>query len=323
MVNETTPMILAVVISLVIVLILGPALIPLLYRMKFGQEVRDDGPKTHLKKQGTATMGGLMIILGTVIAAFLFTDNIWETLLLTGITLGCGLLGFLDDYLKVVLRRPLGLKARHKIVGQLLLGILLVWGAVMLGRDTALIIPFIGYEIDLGLFYYLFVVIVLISATNAVNLTDGLDGLAGGLMAIAGAVYVLISWMTGHNAAAVFAGALAGGSLGFLRYNHHPAKIFMGDTGSLALGGALAALAVITGTELVLPILGAVFVLEVLSVIIQVVSFQLTGKRVFKMSPLHHHFELCGWPEVRVVHLFWLMGICFALLGLWSVKGMG
>ncbi|MFY9140623.1 MAG: phospho-N-acetylmuramoyl-pentapeptide-transferase [Thermacetogeniaceae bacterium] len=321
--NDITAIILAVLVSLVVVMILGPLLIPTLYRMKFGQEVRDDGPKTHLKKQGTATMGGVMILLGLTIAAFLFTDDLWKTLLLTGITLGAGLLGFLDDYLKVVLRRPLGLKARHKILGQLLLGILLAWGAVLLGRDTTIIIPFTGKEFDIGLLYYPFVVLVFISAANAVNLTDGLDGLASGLMAIAGGVYVLISWMMGNTAAAVFAGALTGGCLGFLRHNYHPAKIFMGDTGSLALGGALAALAVLTGTELVLLILGAVFVFEVLSVIIQVVSFQLTGKRVFKMSPLHHHFELCGWPEVKVVHLFWLMGFCFALLGLWSVKGMG
>jgi phospho-N-acetylmuramoyl-pentapeptide-transferase len=322
-VNEITAIILALVVSLVVVLILGPVLIPILYRMKFGQEVRDDGPKTHLKKQGTATMGGVMILLGSTIAAFLFTDDLWKTLLLTGITLGAGLLGFLDDYLKVILRRPLGLKARHKILGQFLLGILLAWGAVLLGRDTTIIIPFIGNEFDIGLFYYPFVMIVFISATNAVNLTDGLDGLASGLMAIAAGVYVLISWIMGNTAAAVFAAALSGACLGFLKHNYHPAKVFMGDTGSLALGGALAALAVLTGTELVLLVLGAVFVFEVLSVIIQVVSFQLTGKRVFKMSPLHHHFELCGWPEVKVVHLFWLMGFCFALLGLWSVKGMG
>ena len=321
--NEITAIILALVVSLVVVLILGPVLIPILYRMKFGQEVRDDGPKTHLKKQGTATMGGVMILLGSTIAAFLFTDDLWKTLLLTGITLGAGLLGFLDDYLKVILRRPLGLKARHKILGQFLLGILLAWGAVLLGRDTTIIIPFIGNEFDIGLFYYPFVMIVFISATNAVNLTDGLDGLASGLMAIAAGVYVLISWIMGNTAAAVFAAALSGACLGFLKHNYHPAKVFMGDTGSLALGGALAALAVLTGTELVLLVLGAVFVFEVLSVIIQVVSFQLTGKMVFKMSPLHHHFELCGWPEVKVVHLFWLMGFCFALLGLWSVKGMG
>ena len=157
--------------------------------------------QTHLKKQGTATMGGVMILLGATIAAFLFTDDIWKTLLLTGITLGAGLLGFLDDYLKVVLRRPLGLKARHKILGQLLLGILLAWGAVLLGRDTTIIIPFTGNEFVIGLFYYLFVVVVFISAANAVNLTDGLDGLACGLMAIAGGVYVLISWMMGNTAA--------------------------------------------------------------------------------------------------------------------------
>lgn len=311
-----TRVILAAVVSLVVSLALGPVFIPLLQRLKFGQEVRDDGPRTHFKKQGTATMGGVMVLLGTGISGFIFTTDLYETLLLFIIMLGCGLLGLWDDFLKVVLRRPLGLRARAKILGQLLIGFLLAWGVSMLGRGTTIAVPFTGLEIEAGFFYYIFVVVVLISAANAVNLTDGLDGLASGLMVIVSAVYVLIGWRTGHYAAAVFASALGGGCLGFLKYNYHPAKIFMGDTGSLALGGALAALAVITGTELVLFFLGGVFVLEVLSVIIQVISFQLTGKRVFKMSPLHHHFELSGWPEVKVVHFFWLMGLCFAILGL-------
>jgi phospho-N-acetylmuramoyl-pentapeptide-transferase len=311
-----TRVILAAVVSLVVVLAIGPFFIPLLQRLKFGQEVRSDGPRTHLKKQGTATMGGVMILLTAGISGFLFTTNPWETMFLFLIMLGCGLLGLWDDFLIVVLRRPLGLRARAKILGQLLIGILLAWGAYLLGRGTTIAVPFTAMEIEAGFFYYIFVVVVLISAANAVNLTDGLDGLASGLMVIACAAYALIAWKTGHNAAAVFAGALGGGCLGFLKYNYHPAKIFMGDTGSLALGGALAALAVITGAELVLFLLGGVFVLEVLSVIIQVISFQLTGKRVFKMSPLHHHFELSGWSEVRVVHFFWLMGLCFAILGL-------
>ena len=311
-----TRVILAAAVSLVIVLATGPVLIPLLQRLKFGQEVRDDGPRTHLKKQGTATMGGVMIILAVGISGFIFTTDLWETALLVLIMLGCGLLGLWDDFLIVVFRRPLGLRARAKIIGQLLIGILLAWGAYILGLGTTIAVPFTGLEIEAGFFYYIFIVVVLISAANAVNLTDGLDGLASGLMVVASIAYVVIAWMTGHHAAAVFAGALGGGCLGFLKYNYHPAQIFMGDTGSLALGGALAALAVITGTELLLLFLGGVFVLEVLSVIIQVISFQLTGKRVFKMSPLHHHFELSGWSEVRVVHFFWLMGLCFAIIGL-------
>lgn len=317
--NEITRLFLTGIISLIITLVVGPVFIPLLHRLKFGQEVRGDGPRTHLKKQGTATMGGVLIILGTSIAAFLFTNDLRETLLLFSIMMGCGLLGFWDDFLKIVLRRPLGLRARAKILGQLLVGVLLAYGAFLLGRGTFIAVPFLDLKLEAGFLYYLFVILVLISAANAVNLTDGLDGLASGLMVIASIVYVFISLKTGHQAAALFAAALAGGCLGFLRFNHYPAKVFMGDTGSLALGGALAALAVITGTELVLLLLGGVFVLEVLSVVIQVISFQLTGKRVFKMSPLHHHFELSGWPEVRVVSFFWLLGFCFAILGLLAI----
>ncbi|HHW41549.1 MAG TPA: phospho-N-acetylmuramoyl-pentapeptide-transferase [Syntrophomonadaceae bacterium] len=309
----------AVGAGLTTTLILGTVLIPLLYRLKFGQEVRDDGPRSHLKKQGTATMGGLMILGGTGLTGLLLAGNTSEMRLLFGIMFGCGLIGFVDDFLKVVLRRPLGLKARAKILGQLLMGALLAWGVHILGRGTLISVPVIGITIQAGILYYFFIVFVLICTTNAVNLTDGLDGLAVGLMAIASGAYVIIARMHGQTATAIFAGALAGSCLGFLCYNYHPARVFMGDTGSLALGGALTALAVLTRTELLLLILGGVFVLETLSVIIQVVSFRLTGRRVFKMSPLHHHFELSGWPEVKVVHIFWLVGLCFAILGLWMV----
>lgn len=306
-------------ISLVITLILGPIFIPLLHRLKFGQEVRDDGPRTHLKKSGTATMGGLMFIAGAGLAGFLIGGYSPQMLLLFGVMLGCGILGFADDFLKVVLRRPLGLRARTKILGQLLLGVLLALGISALQRGTLVAIPIVGWEIEAGFFYYPFIIFVLICTTNAVNLTDGLDGLASGLMFIVSCAYVLIAWLTGQDAGVIFAGALAGGCLGFLRYNYHPASVFMGDTGSLALGGGLTALAVLTGTELILLIIGGIFVLETLSVIIQVVSFQLTGRRVFRMSPLHHHFELSGWPEVRVVHLFWLLGLGFAVLGILAI----
>jgi len=309
--------------GLIITLILGPLLIPLLYRLKFGQEVRDDGPRSHLKKQGTATMGGLMIIGGTGLAGLLLAGHALQLRLLFGIMFGCGLVGFADDFIKVVLRRPLGLKARTKMLGQLLLGIDLAWGAHLLQRGTVIAVPFVDIGLQAGMFFYLFVILVLIATTNAVNLTDGLDGLASGLMVIVSGAYVIIAWMAGQTSAAIFAGALAGSCLGFLRYNYHPARVFMGDTGSLALGGALTALAVLTRTELLLLILGGVFVLETLSVIIQVISFRLTGRRVFRMSPLHHHFELSGWPEVRVVHFFWILGLCFAILGLWTTLGLG
>lgn len=306
-------------ISLVITWILGPLIIPLLYRLRFGQEIRSDGPRSHLQKRGTATMGGLLILVGTGLSSLLVTGNS-EIFLLLGVMYGCGLLGFIDDFLKVVLKRPLGLRARIKILGQLVIGVILALGSRLLGRGTVLALPVIGFSLDLGVFYYLFVVFVLVAATNAVNLTDGLDGLAGGLMVIVGLTYIFIGWMMEQDPTAVFAAALAGGCLGFLRFNYHPARIFMGDTGSLGLGGALAGLAVLTRSELVLPILGGVFVIEALSVIIQVISFRLTGRRIFRMSPLHHHFELKGWSELKVVYFFWFLGLCLAILGFLAVR---
>lgn len=308
--------------GLFITLLLGLALVPLLYRLRFGQEVRSDGPSSHLKKKGTATMGGLMILGGTGLVSLLFAGNFPAVWLLLGVMFGCGLLGFFDDYLKVVLRRPLGLRARSKLLGQLLVGIMLGCGLHFLGRGTSIWIPVVGITIETGIFYYIFVILLLMGTTNAVNLTDGLDGLAAGLMAIVSGAYVFVAWRCGQTSTALFAAALAGSCLGFLRYNHHPARVFMGDTGSLALGGALTTLAVLTQTELLLLIFGGVFVVETLSVIIQVISFRLTGRRVFKMSPLHHHFELSGWPEVRVVHFFWLLGFCLAILGIWLSKGL-
>lgn len=308
---------------MLISLLFGPVLIPMLHRLKFGQEVRNDGPRTHLKKQGTPTMGGVMILVGTGLASLLVAGQARQTLLLFGVMLGCGLIGFTDDFLQIVMHRPLGLRARDKLLGQFVIGVLLAFGAYALHRGTAITLPFSGVALQLGYLYYVLVVVLILSVTNAVNLTDGLDGLAGGLMTIVALAYVLIAWMAGQYAVAVFAGALAGSCLGFLFFNHHPARVFMGDTGSLALGGALAVLAVLTRTEIVLLILGGVFVLEALSVIIQVVSFKTTGRRVFKMSPLHHHFELSGWPEVKVVRVFWLAGLCFTILGLLSMYGLG
>ncbi|HBI26806.1 MAG TPA: phospho-N-acetylmuramoyl-pentapeptide-transferase, partial [Peptococcaceae bacterium] len=217
--NEIAGVALAFVVSLVVVLVITPICIPLLQRLKVGQEVRDDGPRTHLKKQGTATMGGVVIILGAGIAGFIFTSDVYETSLLFIIMLGCGLLGLWDDFLKVVLRRPLGLRARAKVIGQLLVGIILAWGSSMLGRGTLIAVPYTGIELEAGFLYYIFVVLVLVATANAVNLTDGLDGLASGLMVIISAAFVLIALLTGHYAVAVFAGALGGACLGFLRYN--------------------------------------------------------------------------------------------------------
>ncbi|MDK2823460.1 MAG: phospho-N-acetylmuramoyl-pentapeptide-transferase [Clostridia bacterium] len=298
-------------------LIIGPFLIPALRRFKFGQSVRDDGPKRHLEKQGTPTMGGVMFFLSLTLGTLFVARESMLTYVLVLFTLGYGLIGFIDDYIKVVKKRSLGLKARDKLLGQLILSGLLAWVAVnYLGRGTDLIIPFWGNNINLGWAYLPFVILVAIGTTNAVNLTDGLDGLAAGITLFVGLGYVLLGYTEQFFSITIFSSALVGSCLGFLFFNVHPARVFMGDTGSLALGGAIAALAVVTKTELLLPIIGGIYVIEALSVIIQVISFKLTGERVFLMSPLHHHFELKGWSEQRVVFTFWTAAAGLVVLGL-------
>ena len=234
------------------------------------------------------------------------------------LTLGHGVLGFLDDFIKAEKKRNLGLTAKQKMLGQIILAVLFCWGVIdTLHLPYSIAIPFTNMDISIGLLYYPFVVLVIVGASNAVNLTDGLDGLASGCCVIAFSAYALYCYMTGFNDLGYFIIILAGSCIGFLFFNYHPAKIFMGDTGSLALGGAIAGISVMTRTELLLIFLGLIFVLEALSVIIQVASFQLTGKRVFKMSPLHHHFELSGWSEVHVVWVFWIfegIAACVSLL---------
>ena len=308
------------VTAAIVSLLLGPVLIPLLRRLKFGQRVRDDGPRRHLSKAGTPTMGGLMFLAGIAVASLLWAPRDGELFTVLLVTLGYGLIGFIDDFIKVVKKRPLGLRAREKLSGQIGLGVLLgaaaVWG---LNRGTAVSVPFTDVSLELGGWYLLFALLVLVSAGNAVNLTDGLDGLAASTVFWSAAAYVFISLALGKTSLACFAAALAGGCLGFLFYNRFPAKVFMGDTGSLALGGGLGALAVLTGTELGFLIIGGVFVLETLSVIIQVISYQTTRRRVFLMSPLHHHFELAGWAEPQVVRLFSITAFIFAVLGVIGV----
>lgn len=287
--------------------LLGPVLIPLLRILKFGQTVRSDGPQTHLRKTGTPTMGGLLFIIPITLVSYYLAGESREVILALVALVGYGLVGFADDFIKVALHRSLGLKARHKLSGEIALGLALSMLAMMLTpRGTA--VSLFSYSIDLGWFYPFFGLLVLVATTNTVNLTDGLDGLAAGTMLLASLGYAIICRLAGHDGLVVFALAVAGGCLGFLVYNRYPAKVFMGDTGSLALGGALGMLAILTGTELLLFVIGGIFVAEALSVIIQVLSFRLTGRRVFRMSPLHHHFELCGWHETRVVAMFWLAG---------------
>ncbi len=303
--------------AFIIALIVGPLIIPILRRFKFGQSIRQEGPESHYAKAGTPTMGGIIILIALLIPVLIYGGKSTEIWLALFVTFGHGLIGFLDDFIKVVLKRSLGLKARQKLLGQIIMAIALSYIAInYMGRGTDLWIPVLDVNVELGPLYYILIFLVLVGTTNAVNLTDGLDGLAAGTTTLAALAYAVIAISFAKPHLAIFCISLAGASLGFLKYNAHPAKVFMGDTGSLALGGALAAVAVMTKTELLLVIVGGVFVLEALSVIIQVISFKLTGKRVFRMSPIHHHFELAGWSEIKVVTVFWLTGVIFSAIAL-------
>jgi len=301
-------------VAFIIAVILGPLFIPFLRRLKFGQSIRAEGPQSHQKKTGTPTMGGVIFLLAMTITTLKFSEHTFAMWLLLMVGLGYGLVGFLDDYIKVALKRNLGLKARQKLIGQILIGVAFYLVLYLSGTiDHTVTIPFVDAKIDLGYLYLPFLVFIVIGCSNAVNLTDGLDGLAAGTTAIAfGSYAVLALWMSNMEVA-IFCAAMVGGLLGFLVFNAHPAKVFMGDTGSLALGGALAAVAVLTKTEFYLVLIGGVFVAEALSVILQVISFQTFGKRIFKMSPLHHHFELVGWSEWRVVGTFWTVGLLLSV----------
>ncbi len=303
--------------AMVSTLVLGYFAIPLARKYKARQTIREEGPKSHRAKSGTPTMGGLFLILAMVMVIVL--NGIWDTpvLWLLFLTIGHGILGFSDDFIKAEKKRNLGLTAKQKILGQLILAILFCWGCVeTLHLPYSISVPFMNTELTIGWFYYLFVILVVVGASNAVNLTDGLDGLAAGCCIIAFSAYGVYCYLNGFHDIGYFIAVLVGSCIGFLFFNYHPAKIFMGDTGSLALGGAVAGISVITGTELLLIFIGIIFVLEALSVIIQVTSFRLTGKRIFKMSPLHHHFELSGWSEVKVVWSFWIFEFIIACITL-------
>lgn len=306
----------AMVVAALLVLVTGPKLIPELHKLKFGQSIREEGPKSHQAKSGTPTMGGIMIILSLAIVSVVFGPLRLELGLALLITLGHFLLGFLDDYIKVVKKQNLGLKAKQKLLGQIVIAVLVAYFG---GLPTDLWVPFVG-NIDLGPAFYALLLFVLVGTSNAVNLTDGLDGLASGTVIAASLSYMIICLWQGKQELAVFCAAMAGACLGFLKFNAHPAKIFMGDTGSLALGGAIAAAGILTHTEVLLAIIGIIFVCEAMSVIIQVTSFKTTGKRVFLMSPIHHHFELKGWSETRVVRTFWFIGLIGGIAGLLLYK---
>ncbi|WP_041795668.1 phospho-N-acetylmuramoyl-pentapeptide-transferase [Pararhodospirillum photometricum] len=332
----------AVITALLVAFLLGPSLIAWLKRVQHeGQPIRADGPESHLlTKKGTPTMGGVLILLGVAVATLLWADLsnqfVWAALALT---LGYGAIGFADDFLKVTKRNSKGLPGRLKILGQVSLALIVTLWVVSLEAEaqaTALALPFFkDILIQMGWFYVPFAVFVMVGASNAVNLTDGLDGLAIVPVMIAAGVFMLIAYLVGNmifanylqihfvpgtGELAVFCGALVGAALGFLWFNAPPAQVFMGDTGSLSMGGALGVLSVVTKHEMVLAIVGGLFVLETVSVIVQVTSYKLTGKRVFRMAPLHHHFEKKGWAEPTIVIRFWIIALILALVGLSTLK---
>lgn len=304
-------------VSLVIALVLGKPVIGQLKKFHARQSEREEGPQSHKYKAGTPTMGGILILIALVVSCLVFNPSDLRKGLALFLTFGHGVIGFLDDSIKAVKRRNLGLTAKQKLLGQFVMAAVFCFILKeFLQFPTTLWIPFTSITIDLGFFYYIFVFVMIVGASNAVNLTDGLDGLAAGSCAITSVAYVVIAVALGYVNFAVFSAALTGACLGFLFYNQHPAKMFMGDTGSLALGGALAAMAILTKTELLLILAGGLYVIEALSVIIQVVSFKTRGVRVFKMSPIHHHFELSGWSEVKVVTIFWSFSALMAILAI-------
>ena len=317
-----TKLLIAGAIAAGVVLMLAPICIPILHRLKFGQSIREEGPKSHQIKSGTPTMGGIFLIAGIVVATLFSAEWNAEIFLALFILLGHFVLGFIDDYLKVVRKKNQGLLARYKLAGQILIVIITTFVAseLLLAFDPTIWIPVANVTINAGALYLLFMLFVMVGASNAVNLTDGLDGLASGCMAIAMSCYAVICMLKGHEDLAIFCAAIVGACIGFLKFNFHPAKVFMGDTGSLALGGAFAAVGILSRTEILLAVVGFVFVCEALSVILQVISFQTTGKRIFRMSPLHHHFELGGWSEVKVVFVFWTVSLLCGVIGLLMIS---
>ena len=337
----TFRMALATLTALLISLALGSRLIRKLREFQIGQQIRPEGPLSHQRKKGTPTMGGLLLIIAVVLPSLLWADLtnpfVWMVLMST---LLYGVIGFTDDYLKITRKRSLGLTARQKMAAQigvaLLLAIALMW-LVHEGRyTTQFSFPFFKkWTPDIGLFYAPWAMLVIVSAANAVNLTDGLDGLAIGTTMIASGTFAILAYVAGHakvagyldvpnvrgaGELAIICGAMVGASLGFLWFNCNPAQVFMGDVGSMALGGAIGTVAVLTKQEILLVFVGGLFVIEALSVILQVASYRLRGKRILRMAPIHHHFELAGWPEQKVVIRFWIVAIIFALMSLSTLK---
>jgi phospho-N-acetylmuramoyl-pentapeptide-transferase len=331
---------LAAITALIISFIIGPPVIGWLKKISMIQQIRDDGPKTHYSKAGTPTMGGIIIITSVTISMLMWGNfrNMYIILVMFAL-IGFGLIGFIDDYLKAVKKNPKGLRAYQKFGLQIIIATAISLFLFFNPKDpynTVLSIPFFKkWLIDLGYFYIPFAMFVIVGSSNAVNLTDGIDGLAIGLVAIALIANMVLVYVSGHAQFAkylqvlylpgigeltVFCGAMLGASLGFLWFNAYPAEVFMGDVGSLSLGGALGTIAVISKQEIVLAIVGGIFVIETISVVLQVASFKMTGNRLFRMAPIHHHFELKGWREPKIIVRFWIIGIVLALFSLATLK---
>ena len=322
MINET---ILAIIISFAISALLCPIVIPFLHRLKFGQQVRDDGPQAHLKKQGTPTMGGLIILSSIIITSIFYIPRYPKIIPVLFVTVGFGIIGFLDDYIKIVMKRSEGLNPKQKLIGQIIITGIFAWYLMTSGEvGTEMLIPFTGgfdngFFLDLGIFFIPALFIIVLGTDNGVNFTDGLDGLCTSVTILVATFFTIVA--IGENSGiSPITGAVVGSLLGFLLFNVYPAKVFMGDTGSLALGGFVASSAYMMQMPIFIAIVGMIYLVEVLSVIIQVTYFKKTGgKRIFKMAPIHHHFELCGWSETRVVAVF---SIITAILCLVAYLGL-
>ena len=302
--------------SLLMCLFLSPRFIEFVRRREFGQNIREEGPQGHQTKAGTPTLGGIVILLAFGVPFLIISSHDWESMGVFGTAVACALVGFADDYTKIVRRRSLGLRARMKLLAMIAISVGLWAVAKHAGLQPTVRLRFIDGEIDLGPLYPVFIYLVVAGTTSAVNLTDGLDGLAAGCAAIVLLAYIGITFITtGERDLTLLAGCLVGACIGFLWFNSFPASIFMGDTGSLCLGGAIAGLAVMTKTEILLILLGGIFVIEALSVLIQVFSFQVFRKRVFLMAPIHHHFELRAWSETKIILRFWIVAAALCAVG--------
>ncbi len=317
-----TAFIIPILLAFIITVILCPTIIPFLTKLKFGQFVRNDGPRTHLKKSGTPTMGGIVIVTGILLTSLFYLKTNPDILPILFMTIAFGILGFMDDFVKVVMKRSLGLRAYQKVIGQLLIsGVYCYFVYYHTELGTQIMIPFSGgYYLDLGVWFLPFLFLVILGTVNGTNLTDGLDGLASSITILVATFFTVVSIGLGSGISPI-TGAAAGSLLAFLLFNSHPAKLFMGDTGSLALGGFVVATAISLKMPLFIVIVGFIYLAECISVILQVFYFKLTQKRLFKMAPIHHHFELMGWKETKVVAVFGIITAILCLIGLYGLNG--